>query len=80
MLTLPASDDVSQMKNIQMLARTHIDQREIKNIAAKLLASLFYFETMEDVVEQADELSTVQGMSVVNYYFYASKLTVIRLP
>lgn len=61
MAELPASDDVAQMKNLKILARPHIDKREIESIAAKLLAALFYFESVEDLSESTNIVCTTQG-------------------
>jgi len=57
MLGLPAADDLSKMKQIQSLAKVHMDMTQIKKIADKLLATLFYFETIEDVTDH-----TAQGL------------------
>ena len=56
-LGLPAADDLSKMKQIQSLAKAHIDLAQIKKIADKLLATLFYFETIEEVTDH-----TAQGL------------------
>lgn len=61
MAQLPASDDVGQMKNLRILARPHIDKQEIQNIAAKLLATLFYFESVEDLSESTNVVCTTKG-------------------
>ena len=50
MVSLPAADDLSRMKRLQTLARAHIDAQEIKKIAAKLMATLFYFELAESAL------------------------------
>jgi hypothetical protein len=67
MITLPASDDIAQMKPLQNLARSHIDSLEIKTIAAKLLATLFYFENVQDVVVRPDGRYFVQGSCMLKH-------------
>ena len=51
---IPSADDLSKMKHLRSLASSHIDSDQIKRIAAKLLATVFYFETTENVLEQVD--------------------------
>lgn len=58
---IPSADDLSKMKHLKSLASSHIDTDQIKRIAAKLLASVFYFETTENVMEQVDGAFVTQG-------------------
>jgi hypothetical protein len=64
---IPSADDLSKMKHLQSLASSHIDSDQIKRIAAKLLATMFYFETTENVMEQVDGSFVIQGKYLPSY-------------
>ena len=63
---LPAIDDIEKMQSIRSMAGTHIDHYEIKTIATRLLAAMFYFETDRDIVEQVDGRFIAQGELPMN--------------
>ncbi len=66
---IPSADDLSKMKHLRSLASSHIDSDQIKRIAAKLLATVFYFETTENVLEQVDGTFVTQGKYLPSHSF-----------
>lgn len=73
MMSMPSADDLPKMKHLQSLVRSHIDAEQIKNMAARLLATVFYFEPIENVIERADGTFMAQG----NYFPSYSRLHVV---
>jgi hypothetical protein len=61
MIGVPAADDVGRMKPFQNMARLGIEKQQIKNLAAELLAALFYFEGVDDIMELANGRSVAEG-------------------
>jgi hypothetical protein len=68
MIGLPAVDDIDKIHTLRHMTRAHIDKYEVKTLASKLLAALFYFETDRDIVEQADGQLVAQGLSILRNY------------
>lgn len=67
MMGIPAAEDLSKMRHVQTLASSHIDMQQIREIAARLLATLFYFETMDNAVELIDGKFLAKGMFIPRY-------------
>jgi hypothetical protein len=61
MMGIPAAEDLPKMRHMQTLASSHIDMQHIREIAARLLATLFYFETMDNAVELTDGKFLAKG-------------------
>ncbi|KIW04786.1 uncharacterized protein PV09_03974 [Verruconis gallopava] len=59
---LPSSDDLGSLEELRDKIRSQIDKNEIKALAAKLLAALFYYETIGDLAQQADGTWMSTGM------------------
>lgn len=51
---LPQGDDIKSLESLRKTVHDQIDKSEVKALAAKLLATLFYFETQQDLAQQAD--------------------------
>ena len=59
---LPSSDDLDQLEGFKMTVRELVDRNEIKTLAAKLLATLFYYEPVGNLAQQADGTWMSTGM------------------
>jgi hypothetical protein len=57
---LPQSDNLSSIEELK--STIQIDRNEVKSLAAKLLATLFYYETVGDIAQQADGTWVSTGM------------------
>ena len=64
MMGIPGADDLPKMKHLQSLTSSHVDMQQIKEIASRLLATLFYFEIVENVVELIDGRFLAKGMTL----------------
>jgi hypothetical protein len=51
---LPSSDDLGALEDLRSTIRGHIDRNEVKVLAAKLLATLFYYEPFGNLAQQSD--------------------------
>jgi hypothetical protein len=46
---LPAIDDFSSVELLRDMVKTHTDSKEIRKVASRLIAKLFYFETVGEM-------------------------------
>jgi hypothetical protein len=61
---LPVIDDVGRMESLQRMVREHVGiSVEIRKLAPRLLASLFYFELSEPILEAPDNGFVAKGSS-----------------
>jgi hypothetical protein len=58
---LPPVDDISHMKSFQNLVRSKVNADQIKQLAAQLFATLFYFESLGTSLETSNNQCLVQG-------------------
>jgi hypothetical protein len=59
---LPQSDDLGSLEDLRNTIHDQIDRNEIKSLAAKLLATLFYYETVGNIAQQGDGTWVSTGM------------------
>ena len=71
---LPSAIDFDRVKNFQNSRGMDVDKEQIKILAGELLAALFYFESMDDIMEQRDGRFVAEGG-----LFYISITTISRL-
>ena len=59
---LPRSDDLDELEALSTSASGLIDKTEVRRLAAKLLATLFYYEPVGDLAQQANGAWMSTGM------------------
>lgn len=64
---LPAPDDLGSLELLQSVPKSYFDTEEIRKIAFRLFANLFYFEEQDQKGESLDDENVLQGMSKPGY-------------
>jgi hypothetical protein len=59
---LPARDDLDSLELLQSVPESYFDTEEIRKIAFRLFANLFYFEEQEEKGERLDDENGLQGI------------------
>lgn len=60
---LPARDDLDSLEFLQSMTESYFNTEEIRNIAFRLFANLFYFEEAEQRDKTSDDDNFLQGIA-----------------